>query len=223
MIFGHNIGQGKVKPLDSKVQAILDFPNPTNKKELRRYLGMIGFYRIYCKNLSSVVSPMTELIKKGSKFNFSCDCIDAKSKSLLPSSPVFCAPDFDKEFKLAVDASDVGAGAVLLQEGEDKIDHPVAYFSKKFNKHQNNYSTIEKEALTIVLAIQHFVVYVSGGNKPLHVFTDHNPLTFIEKMKDKNHRILNWSLLLQEHNLCINHIKGCDNVIADACQDVNIW
>ena len=55
---GHNIGQGKVKPLDSKVQAILDFPNPTNKKELRRYLGMIGFYGIYCKNLASVVSPM---------------------------------------------------------------------------------------------------------------------------------------------------------------------
>ena len=80
---------------------------------------------------------MSELLKKGWKFNFSCDCIDAfaKSKSLSPSSPVLCAFDFYKEFKLAVDASDVGAGAVLLQEGDDKIDHPVAYFSKKFNKH----------------------------------------------------------------------------------------
>ena len=169
---------------------------------------MIGFYRIYCKNLASVVSPMTELLKKGSKFNFSCDCIYAfaKSKSLLTSSSVLCAPDFDKEFKLAVDASDVGSGAVLLQEGDDKIDHPVAYFSKKFNKQQKNYSTIEKEALALVLAIQHFSVYVSGGNKPHQVFTDHNSLTFIEKMKDKNHRILNYFLLLQEHNLCINHI-----------------
>ena len=126
---------------------------------------------------------------------------------------VLCAPDFDKEFKLAVDASDAGAGAVLLQESDDKI---VAYFSKKFNKHQRNYSTIEKEALALVLAIQHFVVYVSSWRKPLQVFTDHNPLTFIEKMKDKNRRILNCSLLLQEHNLCINHIKRCDNVIADA-------
>ena len=65
---------------------------------------------------------MTELLKKGNKFNFSCECIDAfaKSKSLLTSSPVLCAPDFDKELKLAVDDSDVGAGAVLLQEGDDK-------------------------------------------------------------------------------------------------------
>ena len=69
--------------------------------------------------------------------------------------------------------------------------------------------------MALVLAIQHFVVYVSGGSKPLQVFTDHNPLTIIEKMKDKNHRILNWSLLLQEHNLCISHIKGCDTVKAD--------
>ena len=61
---------------------------------------MIGFYRIYCKNLASVVSSMTELLKKGSKFIFSCECIDAfaKSKSLLTSSPVLRAPDFDKEF-----------------------------------------------------------------------------------------------------------------------------
>ena len=107
------------------------------------------------------------MLKKGKKFNCSCECIDAfaKSKSLLPSSPVLCAPDFYKEFKLA---SDVGAGAVLLQEGDDKIDHPVAYFSKKYNKHKKNYSTIEKEALALVLAIQHFVVYASGGrSKPL--------------------------------------------------------
>ena len=204
-------------PLDSKIQAILDLPNPTNKKELRRYLGMIGFYRIHCKNLASVVSPMTELLNKGNTFNLSCECINAfaKSKSLLTSSPVLCAPDFDKEFKLAVDASDVGAGAVLLQEGDNKIDHPVAYFCKRFNKHQKN-STIEKEALALVVVIQHFVVYVSGGSKPYQVVTDHNPLTFIEKMKDKNRRISNWSLLLQEHILCINHKKGCDNVIVDA-------
>ena len=79
------------------------------------------------------MSPKTQLHKKGNKFNFSCECIDAfaKSKSLLPSLPVLCAPDFDKEFKLAVNASDVGAG-VLLQEGDDKIDHPVIipYFTR---------------------------------------------------------------------------------------------
>ena len=157
---------------------------------------MIGFDRIYCKNLASVVSPMIWL---------SC--------SRKVTNLIFHANVLMLLQSLTVDASDVKAGAVLLQEGDDTIDHPVAHFSKK---HQNNYSTIEKEALTLVLAIQHFVVYIAGGSKPLQVFTDHNPLTFIGKMKNKNHRILNWSLLLQEHNLCINHIKGCGNIIADA-------
>ena len=62
-------------------------------------------------------------------------------KAILKSAPVLLASDFDKCFKLAVDASDVGIGAVLLQEDHNGIDHPVCYFSKKFNKHQNNYST----------------------------------------------------------------------------------
>ena len=68
------------------------------------------------------------------------------------------APDFDKCFKFAVDASDVGIGVVLLQEDHNGIDHPVCYFSKKFNKHQKNYSTVEKECLALIVAIQQFEV-----------------------------------------------------------------
>ena len=87
--------------------------------------------------------------------------------------------------------------------------------SKKFNEHQKNYSTIEKELLAIVLAIDHFEVYVNGAGFPLTVYTDHNPLTFLNRMKNSNRRLLNWSLKLQEYNLVIKHIKGKDNVIAD--------
>lgn len=63
---------------------------------------------------------------------------------MLQRAPVLSAPDFTCPFKLAVDASDVAAGGVLLQEDQDGIDHPVCYFSRKFNKHQKNYSTIER-------------------------------------------------------------------------------
>ena len=66
---------------------------------------------------------------------------------------MLAAPDFQKPFKLAVDASDVGAGGVLLQEDESGVDHPVCYFSKKFSKCQKNYSTIEKECLALILSI----------------------------------------------------------------------
>ena len=80
------------------------------------------------------------------------ECFD-KLKAILRNEPVLLAPNFDKEFKLAIDASDVGAGGVLLQEDDNGVAHPVCYFSKKFNKHQNNYSTVEKECLSLILAL----------------------------------------------------------------------
>ena len=100
--------------------------------------------------------------------------------------PVLAAPDFTKEFKLAVDASDIVAGAVLLQEDSSGIDHPVCYYSKKFTKSQRNYCTSEKELLALVLALQHFDIYVTIAEHPLVVYTDHNPLTFLHKLKNKN-------------------------------------
>ena len=134
---------------------------------------------------------------------------------MLVNAPVLLVPNFCKPCKLAVDASDVGAGGVLLQEDENGVDHPVCYFSHKFNKHQKVYSTIEKECLALILSLQFFEVYVSSSSIPLTVFTDYNPLTFLHKMKNENQRLSWWSLLLQEYNLNLSHIKGRDNVIAD--------
>ena len=84
-----------------------------------------------------------------------------------------------------MDASDVGTGGVLLQEDDNGVDHPVCYFSKKFNKHQKNYSTVEKECLSLILALQHFEVYLTSSSSPIVVFSDHNLLTFIHKMKTR--------------------------------------
>ena len=117
---------------------------------------------------------------------------------------------------MAVDASDVGAGSVLLQEDDNGVDHPVCYYSKKFNKHQRTYFTIEKECISLILALQHFEVHLASSVAPIVIFTYHNPLTFNHKMKNKNQRLLRWSLMLQEHNLDIRHIKGKDNIIPDA-------
>ena len=216
---GHEIGQGKVAPIDAKVQAIVSFPVPTNRKSLRRFLGMIGYYRKFCKNFAQLALPLTYLLKNSVKFSWSETCqksFDAL-KGVLCHYPILRSPDFDKPFTLAVDASDEAAGAVLLQRnGNDEcVEHPIAYYSKKFDKHQKNYSTVEKELLALVLAIQHFEVYISA-DQPLVVYTDHNPLVFLNKMKNKNRRLLNWNLMLQEYNLDIRHIRGKDNVLADS-------
>ena len=215
---GHVVGQGNVKPIDAKIQAICEYPAPTTRRSLQRFLGMAGFYRKYCVNFADVANPLTDLLKKNRKFEWTPVCEDAfnKLRALLATAPVLKAPDFQREFKLATDASDNACGAVLLQEDNDGIEHPVGYFSKKLTKHQKNYSTIEKELLAIILALQYFEVYVSSSHQKVTVYTDHNPLTFLNRMKNKNRRLLNWSLLLQEYNLDIKHIKGKDNVIADA-------
>ncbi|XP_051888858.1 uncharacterized protein LOC127579869 isoform X2 [Pristis pectinata] len=215
---GYVVGQGKQAPVQAKVQAISEFPIPTGTRTVRRFLGMVGYYRKFCKNFADIALPLTNLQKKGVKFVWTDSCQEAfeKLKAILCYDPVLRTPDFEKPFSLAVDASDEAAGAVLLQKGDlDDIDHPVAYFSKKFNEHQKNYSTIEKELLSLVLALQHFSVYVCTAQKPLTVYTDHNPLVFLSRVKNKNRRLLNWSLILQEFDLMITHIKGKDNVIAD--------
>ena len=215
---GYVIGQGQVAPIQAKVQTMLSFPVPINRKALRRFLGMVGYYRKFCKNFADVALPLTDLLKKNVDFVWGDQCQKAFDtlKNMLCQHPILKSPDFEKPFSIAVDASDVAAGAVLLQKDEQSnVEHPIAYFSKKFNEHQKNYSTIEKELMALIFALQHFEVYVTSGEGPLTVYTDHNPLVFLNKMKNKNRRLLNWSLLLQEFDLEIKHIRGKDNVIAD--------
>ncbi len=181
---GKKVGQGTVRPVEQKVAAILNFPSPTNKWELRRFLGMTGYYRSFCRNFASVVAPLTDLLSTSKKCVWSYDCNYAfnAAKDLLCHSPILSAPNFALAFKLQVDASLAGAGAVLLQEDSTGIEHPVSYFSKKFTKCQQRYSMIEKEAL----ALQHFEVYLGGSCNPVVVYTDHNPLVFLGRMCNSN-------------------------------------
>ena len=185
-----------------------------------RFLGTIGYYRRFWVNLSSLINPLTNLL--GKKFIWSKECNEAfeRVKRLLMTSPVLISANYEKQFSLYVDASDVGIGAVLTQLCSDDVDHPISFYSKKLNKHQRNYSTIEKACFSLVSALHHYDVYVNVTRHPVLVYTDHNPLVFIERMKLKNQKILRWSLLIQSYNLEIKHIKGTNNVIADALSRV---
>ena len=159
---GHMVGSGWVKPLRAKIQSILEYPPPSNRRELMRFLGMAGYYRRFCQNFSVITASLANLLKKGQEYVWSTSCQNAftRVKSVLTSVPVMLVPNFQKQFMLMVDASGVGAGAVLMQFDSDGIEHPICYFSCKFNQHQKNYSTIEKETLALVLSLQHFDVYL---------------------------------------------------------------
>lgn len=175
---------------------------------------MAGYY---CRNFSTIVHPLTNLLSPAVDFVWSESCQHAfeSVKNLLISEPVLKALNFSRPFKLEVDACALGAGAVLLQVDDAGLDHPVCYFSRKFNKHQINYSTIEKEALGLLLALQFFEVYVGSSPLPVTVYTDHNPLVFLSRMCNHNQRLMRWSLIVQNYNLNIKHKKGSENVVAD--------
>ena len=219
---GHIVGNGIIRPKAANIEAVLKYPVPTTRKSLQRFLGLASYYRRFCKNFSSVASPLTSLTSSKVNFSWNDDCQASfdQLKLLLCNDPILMSPDFNKTFILQVDACDSGAGGVLLQESSDGVLHPVSYTSSKFKKHQRSYSTIEKETLSLVLSLQKFECYLQGTREIL-VYTDHNPLTFIEKMKTHNQRLLRWALFLQKFNLKVCHIKGKDNVIADALSRVH--
>ena len=116
---GQQVGQGEVRPVEAKIVAIRDFPVPTTRKALRRFLGMAGYYRSYCHNFSSIAFPLTSLLSTKVDYVWTTECQVAFNtvKILLSHVPVLAALDFSTPFKLEVDASTVGAGAVLLQGG----------------------------------------------------------------------------------------------------------
>ena len=211
---GHRVGLGKVEPRRKTVQALLDFPKPSDQKQLRSYLGLAGYYRKFIPHFAHIAACLTNMLKKGAKFQWTPETESAflDLKSRLASKPILRPPDFQIPFCLAVDASAVAIGANLFQVIEG-IEHPICYYSKRLNIHQQRYSTIEKEAFALVTATRTFSVYF--GSQPVTVYTDHSPLQFIQKMANYNQKLLRWSLELQQYNIVIKHRAGKNNLLPD--------
>ena len=109
-------------------------------------------------------------------------------------------------------SSDLAIGATLFQV-VNRLEHPICYYSKKLDTHQKRYFTIENEALSLVLSVRAFSVYFGTG--VVTVYTDHKPLTFLQRMANHNQKLLRWSLELQQYNLNIVHRSGKNNMLPD--------
>ncbi|KAK4318163.1 hypothetical protein Pmani_004396 [Petrolisthes manimaculis] len=169
---GHVVGGGSLRPKEANSRAILAFPIPRTRKEVMRFLGMVGYYRRFCVNFATIAAPLTQLTSPKAPFKWTVACEEAfnKLKTFLTSKPVLKTPDFDQPFNLQVYASGVGFGAVLLQPAvTSSILHPVAFFSAKLKPHQAKFSTIEKEALALILAIKKFECYVQTAPHKVQV------------------------------------------------------
>ena len=213
---GHQVSQGCVKPNLDKIEAIVKAPRPQTKKQLRSFLGLAGYYRKFVPNFSAIAVPLTDRTKKKLpnivQWEEPQELAFQTLKAALANAPILHLPDVEKPFILRTDASGTGIGGVLMQEvGNQKF--PVAYASKKLLPREKNYSTIEKECLAVVWAVQKFEPYLYGREFVLEV--DHEPLRSMKNGKVANGRVMRWSLALQQYRYRVEAIKGKDNVGAD--------
>ena len=167
-------------------------------------------------NFAAIGTPLTDLTKKGQPnqivWGNSQENAFQSLKACLVKSPILKLPDLDKTFILRVEASEIGLGAVLLQEADGE-KFPIAYASRKLLPRERNYSVIEKECLAVVWGVTKFHRYLFG--KEFELETDHQPLTYLNKAKMANSRVMRWALVLQPYRMKISAIPGRENVGAD--------
>lgn len=215
MYLGHIIGSDGVRPDPAKVKAVMNFPIPKNPKNIKQFLGIAGYYRRFIPNFSKIAKPLTDLLKKDRKFEWTVKQTEAFDilRNSLCSEPILQYPDFSKPFILTTDASGYAVGGVLSQ-GTIGKDLPVAYTSRILNSAEQKYSTIEKECLAIVYCVSHFRPYLYG--KIFTIVTDHKPLVWLHSIKDPSSRLWKWRTKLSEYQYEIRYKKGTLNNNADA-------
>ncbi|RDX62470.1 Retrovirus-related Pol polyprotein from transposon 17.6, partial [Mucuna pruriens] len=216
ILLGHLVSNRGIEVDKSKIDIITSLPNPTLVWEVCSFLGHAGFYRRFIKNFSKLALPLSRLLQKDVDFNFDQPCIEAfqELKNKLTSAPILQAPNWYLPFELICDASNSALGAVVGQRFEvGQLVHVIAYASRTMDPAQQNYTTIEKELLAIVFALDKFHLYLLGSR--IVVFFDHVSLRYLLKKLDAKLRLIRWMLLLQEFDIEIRDKKGADNLVAD--------
>lgn len=213
---GHRVDRDGIHTLDDKVRAVTNFPTPSNADQIRSFIGLAGFYRQFIKDFSKIAQPLTVMLKKDAPFTWNETQQTAFDtlKRALSTAPVLAFPNFQKDFILFTDASDVGIGAVLTQTDENGKSRAIAFASRLLNSAERNYSVTNREALAVVWALRHFRDLILGY--PIHVFTDHYAVTELFKGKNLAGKFARWQLTVQEYNPSFSHIPGKANTVADA-------
>jgi len=217
---GHVIGKDGLAPDDRKIEALTQFPPPTNVKEICSFLGMTGFYRQFIQDYSEITKPITNLLKQKNAFKWTNECQDAFKvlKKCLINSPILAHPNKIGLFTVTTDASDVALGAVLSQEQNEGKDYIVSYSSKKLNETEQRYHINEKEGMAVFWAIhKKYRRFLQGRH--FRVITDSKTLeSMIKKLTPQwqSARIARWVMALQEYDYIVEHRAGSLNVVADA-------
>ena len=213
---GHIVGRDGLQVDPKKIEKMRNLPPPTNITELRSAIGLFTYYRRFIEWFSKYTKPMTELLKKNKKFEWTEECQKAfdELKQMMTEAPILGYLDEEKEFILMTDASGKGLGAVLSQEDDEGREIVIAYASKKLNNAEKNYPITEQECLAIKWAIDHFHKYLA--DKPFKVITDHSALKTLMTTQNLTGRRARWVMKLTSYDFIIEHRAGKSNRNADA-------
>ena len=230
LFLGHLLSSNGISPNPEKVSKIEDWPVPKNRKELHSFLGLASYYRRFIPGFAQITKALQELLgptntPKNTKtapfaqdeWNYEHDAAFATLKQRLTSAPVLAYPDYSRPFKLETDASLQGLGAVLSQEDDDGRDRVIAYASRALRpseKSMRNYSSAKLELLALKWAVtEKFKEYLWGSK--FVVYTDNNPLAYVQKSKLGAAQI-RWLSELALFDFDIKYRSGKTNTVADA-------
>lgn len=206
-----------------KVKAILNAPEPTSVTEVKRFLGVVNYYRNFIPNASSILSPLHELLRSDVPWEWG----DRQRQAMvavrreLASERVLAHFEPTAQLVLTVDAGPSGLGAVLSQRGHDDAhERPLAYASRSLTASERNYSQIQKEATAIIFGVKKFHQYLYGRSEPFILKTDHRPLVSIFNNKTgipvtTALRLQRYAIILSAYNYVVHYVSGNNNLVAD--------
>lgn len=218
---GFMISNNRICPIQSNIMKINSFPVPTTKKQLKRFVGLCGYYRHLIPCYADLIQPLQKLTNQRAVFHFSEEhkmCFQRLQKIFF-SKPFLRQPDFSKEFLLNTDASKVAISAVLMQEFEGEL-YPVSYFSRTLSRTEVNYPALKLELLAIVKGILAFKHFLYGRH--FIILSDSKPLSSYKKSTSPADLTTRWLLLLSEYSFTFQHISGQKNLLADFLSRVSI-
>lgn len=218
---GYNINKDGLHTDQKKIKAIVEAPRPADLTQLRSFMGLVNFYSKFIPNMSDILKPLYDLLKKDVEWVWTRDCDKAfiKIKKALSSTGVLAHYDPTLPLVLAVDSSAYGLGAVLTQCGADGRERPISCASRTLSAAERNYSQLDKEALAIVFGVTKHHQYLYGRRFVLR--SDHKPLSYIFG-KNKGipttaaSRLQRYAVTLAAYDFSVEFVRSAENCQADA-------
>ena len=212
---GHVVSARGIEPEPAKIKAVQEIAPPTSVKEIRMFLGFVGYYRRFINNFSAVAQPLNSLLRKSTEWKWGVEQQDAFEalRDALVAAPILQMPDFTKNFTIRTDASYLGLGACLLQgDGDQRL--PIAYASRSLKPAETRYTATEIECLGMKWAVGVFRPYIHGRRFTLE--TDHIALKWLRTVQHTNGRLIRTAMELQQYDMEVVHRPGIKMYDADA-------